>query len=115
MDITRGPDRPWSRSFMKILLVQPPIEDFYTTPIRLYPLGLLYAARVLEEGGATVGLLDCLAPLKKRMSRREFGLPIFIGGNHATVFAAEIRRRTPVIDFVVEGPAEDCLPLFLTG
>ena len=164
---------------MRVLLVQPPIEDFYTTPIRLYPLGLLYAARVLEEGGATVGLLDCLAPLKKRkirvpasfgylppldqvpyffkgyyrfgltneeiierirkfspdlvgissqftayyknveelarMIKQEFGLPIFIGGNHATVFAAEIRRRTPVIDFVLEGPAEDCLPPFLTG
>ena len=28
---------------MRILFVQPPIEDFYTTAIRLYPLGLLYA------------------------------------------------------------------------
>lgn len=29
---------------MKVLLVQPPIEDFYTTPIRNYPLGLLFIA-----------------------------------------------------------------------
>jgi radical SAM superfamily enzyme YgiQ (UPF0313 family) len=162
---------------MRILLVQPPIEDFYTTPIRLYPLGLLYAARVLEEAGAEVQILDCLTPLKKRkipvpagfgylppvdgipyffkgyyrfglrdeeivawiedfspdlvgissqftayyknveelarLIKREFGLPVFIGGNHATVFAAEIRRRTPEIDFVLEGPAEQCLSPFL--
>ena len=32
---------------MKVLLIQPPIEDFYDTAIRTYPLGLLYvAARV---------------------------------------------------------------------
>jgi hypothetical protein len=32
---------------MKVLLVQPPIEDYYDTSIRTYPLGLLYiAARV---------------------------------------------------------------------
>ncbi len=162
---------------MRVLLLQPPIEDFYTTPIRLYPLGLLYAAKVLEEAGAEVGVLDCLTPLEKRkiplpvsfkdlpplaevpfffrsyyrfglsdeeilarirefspefigissqftayyknvedlarLIKREIGLPVFIGGNHATVLAAEIRRRTPEIDFVLEGPAEECLPTFL--
>ena len=51
---------------MKILLIQPPIEDFYTTPIRLYPLGLLYAARVFHHEGFQVKILDCLNPLKKR-------------------------------------------------
>jgi radical SAM superfamily enzyme YgiQ (UPF0313 family) len=29
---------------LKVLLVQPPIEDFYTTRVRNYPLGLLYLA-----------------------------------------------------------------------
>lgn len=29
---------------MKVLLIQPPIEDYYTTPIRNYPLGLLFIA-----------------------------------------------------------------------
>ncbi len=164
---------------MRVLLVQPPIEDFYTTSIRLYPLGLLYAARVLEEAGATVGILDCLTPLKKRklpipasfsylppldeipyffkgyyrfgrgdeeilsrieafgpdligissqftayyesveelvrLIKREFAVPVFIGGNQATAFAPEIRRRTPEIDFVLSGPAEDCLPEFLNS
>lgn len=51
---------------MRILLVQPPFEDFYATPIRLYPLGLLYAARVLQEYGCEVGTLDCLSPLRKK-------------------------------------------------
>ncbi len=51
---------------MKVLLIQPPIEDFYTTPIRLYPLGLLYTAAVLRRLGADVELLDALTPLRKR-------------------------------------------------
>jgi radical SAM superfamily enzyme YgiQ (UPF0313 family) len=50
---------------MKVLLVQPPLEDFYTTPIRLYPLGLLYAAAVFERAGCVVEILDCLSPLRK--------------------------------------------------
>lgn len=50
---------------MKVLLVQPPLEDFYTTPIRLYPLGLLYAAAVFERAGCAVEILDCLSPLRK--------------------------------------------------
>jgi radical SAM superfamily enzyme YgiQ (UPF0313 family) len=162
---------------MRVLLIQPPLEDFYTTPIRLYPLGLLYAARVLEDMGAEVGVLDCLTPLQKRklpipasfsylpplgeiphffkgyyrfgigdgeilsrveafrpdligissqftayhegveelvrLIKRTFAVPVFIGGNHATVFAQEIKRRTPEIDGLLSGPAEDCVPEFL--
>jgi radical SAM superfamily enzyme YgiQ (UPF0313 family) len=164
---------------MKILLIQPPLEDFYTTAIRLYPLGLLYAARVLEDAGVAVEILDCLAPPQKRrmpvpasfsylpplggiphffkgyyrfgisdsevlrrirafgpdligissqctayyksvedlvrLIKREFAVPVFLGGNHATVFASEIKRRTPEIDDVLSGPAEDCLPEFLNS
>lgn len=48
------------------MLIQPPIEDFYTTPIRLYPLGLLYVARVFEIFGWEVRILDCLSPLRKK-------------------------------------------------
>lgn len=166
-------------SSMRVLLIQPPFEDFYATPIRLYPLGLLYAARVLEDAGAAVEILDCLAPLKKRripvpasfsylpplgeiphffkgyyrfgigddeilrriqafgpdligissqctayyksvedlvrLIKRKFAAPVLIGGNHATVFASEIKRRTPEIDYVLPGPAEDCLPEFLNS
>ena len=162
---------------MKVLLVQSPIEDFYTTAIRLYPLGLLYVAAVLENAGCTVEILDCLSPLRKRripvpgdfaylepfmsdpfffkgyyrfgrdmdgivrrikdcepdiigissqftayyqsveelirLIKQNFRSPVFIGGNQATAFPEEIRKRTPEIDDVLVGPAEDCLPEYL--
>ncbi len=162
---------------MKVLLVQPPLEDFYATAIRLYPLGLLYAAAVLEKAGCTVEIQDCLSPLRKRripipedfaylepfmgnpcffkgyyrfgmdtdgivrrvkdlapdiigvssqftayyqsveelvrLVKRSSRSPVFIGGNHATAFPEEIRQRTPEIDDVLIGPAEDCLPEYL--
>jgi len=164
---------------MKVLLVQPPLEDFYTTAIRLYPLGLLYAAAVLEKAGCTVEIQDCLSPLRKRriqvpqdfaylepfmgdpcffkgyykfgrdtdgivrrikdrepdiigvssqftayyqsveelvkLVKRSSRFPVFIGGNHATAFPEEIRQRTPEIDDVLIGPAEECLPEYLEG
>ena len=53
---------------MNVLLIQPPIEDFYTTPIRLYPLGLLYVAATLRRLGCEVQLLDCLSPPRKRQT-----------------------------------------------
>ncbi|MDZ7724941.1 MAG: cobalamin-dependent protein [candidate division KSB1 bacterium] len=54
---------------MKALLVQPPLQDFFTTPGRMYPLGLLYVAAVLEKLDIQVKLLDCLAPHRKRQLR----------------------------------------------
>lgn len=51
----------------RILLIQPPLEDFYTTPIRLYPLGLLSAASVLKAFGFEVEILDCLNPLRRKI------------------------------------------------
>ena len=33
---------------MKVLLVQPPVEDYYDTAIRTYPLGLAYVAASIE-------------------------------------------------------------------
>ena len=163
---------------MKILLIQPPIEDFYTTPIRLYPLGLLYAAATLRQLGVDFDILDCLTPPKKRQLpipaefsyleepfknnpllfngyyrfgltdnqildriiksrpdmigissqfsayfssvqrlaefiKSEIDIPIFIGGNHATAFAAEIKKKTSAIDEVLVGPAEEALPHYL--
>lgn len=50
----------------RALLIQPPLEDFYTTAIRLYPLGLLYVAAVCEQAGWEVKILDCLTPLRKK-------------------------------------------------
>jgi anaerobic magnesium-protoporphyrin IX monomethyl ester cyclase len=34
---------------MKVMFIQPPIEDFYDTSIRTYPLGLLYIASKVSE------------------------------------------------------------------
>jgi radical SAM superfamily enzyme YgiQ (UPF0313 family) len=57
---------------MKVLLVQPPIEDFYDTSIRTYPLGLLYLATSLE-GTAEVVLLDARTGCKpRRLGGHEF-------------------------------------------
>ena len=49
----------------KILLINPPIQDFYQTEIRQQPLGLKYLQAVLEKEGYNVFLLDCLASSKK--------------------------------------------------
>ncbi len=168
-----------SRADRKALLIQPPIEDFYATPIRLYPLGILYAAAVLESDGWTVRVLDCLSPLKKKRialptkfsylsphmknphffrSYYRFGLPVgeilarvrefspdfvgiasqftayfksvaelvqaiksnldvpvVLGGHHASFFAGDVKERTPGVDAVLEGPAEACLPDYLSS
>jgi radical SAM superfamily enzyme YgiQ (UPF0313 family) len=162
---------------VKILLLQPPLEDFYTTPIRQYPLGLTYVAAVLQKIGHEVIILDALNPLTKRtlaippffrylealfrdnpylfrhyyrfglqdeeiiariraqapelvgissnftayfknvselaaLIATELQIPVFIGGHHATAFAAEIRERAPQIAHILTGPAEFCIPRF---
>jgi len=43
---------------MKILLIQPPIRDFYRTAFREYPLGLMYLASSLRTSGFQAEILD---------------------------------------------------------
>ncbi len=50
----------------KILLINPPIQDFYQTEIRQQPLGLKYVQAVLDRAGYTTYLLDALASPQKR-------------------------------------------------
>jgi len=50
---------------MKILLIQPPVLDFYQTSIRTQPIGLAYLAASLEVHGHEVEILDCQAEKKK--------------------------------------------------
>ncbi len=50
---------------MKILLVQPPIRDFYHTSIRTLPVGLAYLAASLKIKGHEVEILDCQTEKKK--------------------------------------------------
>ena len=50
---------------MKILLIQPPIQDFYQTAIRTQPIGLAYLAAALKSHGYEVEILDCQTGRKK--------------------------------------------------
>ncbi len=51
---------------MRILLIQPPIQDFYQTAIRTYPLGLAYLAAPLLDNGFEVIILDGHNPEMRR-------------------------------------------------
>ncbi len=52
---------------MKILLIQPPIEDFYTTKIRTFPLGLVSICSYLKSKGIKdVKVLDFLTGYKAK-------------------------------------------------
>lgn len=55
---------------MKILLIQPPVRDFYRTAIRTQPIGLAYVAASLESHGHDVAILDC-----QTKQKRSAGLP----------------------------------------
>ncbi len=50
----------------QILLINPPIQDFYQTEIRQQSLGLKYIQAVLESAGYQTFLLDCLACNKRQ-------------------------------------------------
>jgi len=50
---------------MKILLIQPPVRDFYQTSIRTQPIGLAYLAASLKNNGHEVEILDCQTEKKK--------------------------------------------------
>ncbi len=51
---------------MKVLLVQPPVEDYYDTAIRTYPLALFYLASKLRDA-CDVSILDCRTGVKPKM------------------------------------------------
>src|SRR4030067_397620 len=50
---------------MKLLLVQPSIQNFYQTSIRTQPIGLAYVAASLKSHGYEVEILDCQTERKK--------------------------------------------------
>jgi radical SAM superfamily enzyme YgiQ (UPF0313 family) len=52
-----------------ILLIQPPIRDFYLTAKRTLPYGLACIAAALMESGFSVSILDGLATSKARVQR----------------------------------------------
>ena len=52
---------------MKILLIQPPVRDFYFTAKRSIPYGLISIASALRKDGFDVELLDSLATKKSKI------------------------------------------------
>jgi anaerobic magnesium-protoporphyrin IX monomethyl ester cyclase len=50
-----------------ILLIQPPIEDFYLTAKRTLPYGLASIAAAMRQAGFSVAILDGLATTKSRV------------------------------------------------
>jgi B12 binding domain/Radical SAM superfamily len=56
-----------SNTLAKILLIQPPIRDFYLTRKRTIPYGLARIAAVLIQQGFEVEILDALATRKSRI------------------------------------------------
>ena len=56
------------KRIMKVLLIQPPIQDFYQTAIRTQPIGLAYLASSLTSHGHEVRILDCQSEKKKSIA-----------------------------------------------
>src|SRR5210317_1269949 len=56
-----------SRTMVDILLIQPPIRDFYLTAKRTIPYGLTCIASALMDSGFSVAILDGLATSKSRI------------------------------------------------
>jgi len=50
---------------MKILLIQPPVQDFYRTSIRTQPIGLAYLAASIRDHGYELEILDCQTEKKR--------------------------------------------------
>jgi len=57
---------PGKYNRMKILLIQPPVRDFYQTAVRTQPIGLAYLAASLEKHGFEVEILDCQVTSQKQ-------------------------------------------------
>ncbi len=53
---------------MNILLIQPPVRDFYRTGLRTQPLGLAYLAASLRQHGHSAHILDCQTSAQRRAS-----------------------------------------------
>jgi anaerobic magnesium-protoporphyrin IX monomethyl ester cyclase len=51
---------------VNILLIQPPLHDFYRTGLRTQPLGLAYLAASLRQHGHSVNILDCQTSAQRR-------------------------------------------------
>jgi len=92
---------------MKVLLIQPPIRDFYQTSIRTQPIGLAYLAASVKSQGYDVEILDCQTekkrsiPIPSELSYLKDSYPfndrspfkLYSGYYHFGMGWEEIRRR----------------------
>jgi len=64
---TNVPDAGRDKTLVDVLLIQPPIRDFYLTAKRTLPYGLTRIAAVLLQEGFSVDICDGLAASKSRI------------------------------------------------
>lgn len=67
---------------MKVTFIQPPIQDFYSTPVRRQPLGLLYLAGIAHAAAWDTALINGHSPKSKIMllpPEMEYLKPYFQG------------------------------------
>ncbi len=70
---------------MKVLLVNPPIRDFYDTPQRRLPLGLAYLAASLGQRAHTVHLIDA----RRSSEKTRCAPPAQIAGSELDSYALD--------------------------
>lgn len=109
---------------MKILLIQPPIEDFYHTSIRTKPIGLAYSASSLKKSGYEVEILDCHTekkrsiPVPKELSYLEEFYPfcdkspikLYSGYYHFGIDWEEIGKRIKGVNAEIFGISSSFTP-----
>lgn len=86
--------------------------------------GSLYEAMaraILDTSPNVIGLtalgcnFHCVVKVASRLKRQMPGIPILLGGPHATILHREILERFPAFDIVVRNEAEEILPPLLAG
>lgn len=126
---------------LKILLVNPPSPGIYNLiGLKLPPLGLAYLAAVCREKGHQVEIVDLQVEPKSKLhqafsrcdlvgitsetnkvhqalkvakeAKERFGLPVLMGGYHATFLDEEV-LRSGWVDWVIRGEGEIPMSQFL--
>src|ERR1044072_9898021 len=62
-----------ARAKLKVLLVQPPVQDFYDTDVRLQPIGLAYLKAAVKKHLASVEIM--IKDYHGGCGRRKIALP----------------------------------------
>lgn len=96
---------------MRVLLINPPVRDFYNTPLRRLPLGLLYIAAALRREGHEVSLLDAGAMREDHAceppgSAEDPDLAAFAGDTTPFRLFGRFRHFGPTYDRIEELVAE---------